>query len=85
VEIQLEALRPSVALVQDLVLGDVDVHVYGRGAARGRIDAMAANWILWGSDSTLVTVVSHFPELETGLEVLESQCNACLTLQVHMR
>jgi hypothetical protein len=81
----LEALRPSVALVQDLVLGDVDVHVYGRGAAQGRIDAMAANWILWGSDSTLVTVVSHFPELETGLEVLESQCNAGLTLQVHMR
>jgi hypothetical protein len=31
----------------------------------GQIDAAAANRACWGSHSTLVAIVSHFPELQT--------------------
>jgi hypothetical protein len=46
---------------------------------KNRIDAVAANEVRWGSRSTLVTVVSHFPELDIDLEVLGSGCSAGLT------
>jgi hypothetical protein len=45
----------------------------------GRIDVAAANGVHWGSHSTLITVVLHFPELKTELEVLGSRCSTDMT------
>jgi hypothetical protein len=45
----------------------------------GRIDVAAANGVHWGSRSTLITVVLHFPELKTELEVLGSRCSTDMT------
>jgi hypothetical protein len=45
----------------------------------GRINAATANGVCWESRSALVATVSHFPELETKLEVLGSGHNADLT------
>jgi hypothetical protein len=46
---------------------------------KGRINAAATNGVCWGSRSALVTVVSHFPELKTKLEVLGSKRSTDLT------
>jgi hypothetical protein len=85
VEAELEALRSSVAQVQDLVLGDVDVSsllVTSMFAVaerlEGRIEATTANGVHWGSRSALGATVSHFSELDTDLEVLGSGCNTGL-------
>jgi hypothetical protein len=70
----LEALQSFVAWVQDLVLGDID----GSSSLatsmsmvvewlEGRIDAVDANGVHWGSCSALVADVSHFPELDADL------------------
>jgi hypothetical protein len=45
----------------------------------GRTEATAANGVCWGSCSVLVTIVSHFLELNAELEVLGSWCNVDLT------
>jgi hypothetical protein len=45
----------------------------------GWINVVAANRVRWGSCSTLVPIVSHFPKLKTQLEVLGSECSADLT------
>jgi hypothetical protein len=37
----------------------------------GRVDVVAANRVHWGTRSALVVTVSHIPELETKLELLE--------------
>jgi hypothetical protein len=44
----------------------------------GRIDAVAANGVRWGSCSTSVATMSHFLKLDIGLEVLGSRHNAGL-------
>jgi hypothetical protein len=85
VEIELEALWSSVAQVQDLVLGDVDgssllatfMSVIAE-RLEGQIDATTANGVCWGSRSTLVATVLHFPELDIDLEVLGSGSNVSL-------
>jgi hypothetical protein len=46
----------------------------------GQIDTVAANVVRWGSRSTLVATVSHFPELDTDLEVLGSGHSIGLTM-----
>jgi hypothetical protein len=43
---------------------------------KGRIDAVAANEVHWGSHSALVATVSHFLELRMELEVLGSERSA---------
>jgi hypothetical protein len=43
------------------------------------IDVAVANGVRLESRSALVVVVSHFPKLKTGLEVLESRRSADLT------
>jgi hypothetical protein len=45
----------------------------------GWIDDAAANGVRWGSHSTLVATVSHFPELRSEMELLRSGRNADLT------
>jgi hypothetical protein len=81
----LEALRSSVAQVQDLVLGDVDVSsllvtsmFVVAERLEGRIEATTANRVHWGSRSALGATVSHFSELDADLEVLGSGCNTGL-------
>jgi hypothetical protein len=44
----------------------------------GQIDTATANEVRWGSYSTLVATVSHFPELKSELELLRSRHNADL-------
>jgi hypothetical protein len=46
----------------------------------GQIDTVAANVVRWGSHSALVATVSHFPELDTDLEVLGSGHSVGLTM-----
>jgi hypothetical protein len=46
----------------------------------GQIDTVAANVVRWGSRSALVATVSHFPELDTDLEVLGSGHSVGLTM-----
>jgi hypothetical protein len=45
----------------------------------GRINAMAAKGVHWGTQSTLVATLSHFSELKSELELLGSGRNADLT------
>jgi hypothetical protein len=46
---------------------------------KGQIDTVATNGVYWGTRSTLVAALSHFPELKSELELLRSGCNADLT------
>jgi hypothetical protein len=46
---------------------------------QGWIDAVAANWVWWGTWSALVAALSHFLELKSELELLGSGPNANLT------
>jgi hypothetical protein len=39
----------------------------------GRIDTAAANGVRWGTQSALVTTLSHFPELKSELDLLGSR------------
>ena len=43
------------------------------------VDIAASNGVRWGTRSTLVAPLSHFPELEAELELLGSMRNAALT------
>jgi hypothetical protein len=82
----LEALRSSVAWVQDLVMGDVDASPSLATSMstvaeqlEGRIDVVAANGVHWGYRSALVAARSHFLALDADLEVLGSGRNGGLT------
>jgi hypothetical protein len=86
VDAELEALRTSAVRVRDLVLGSVDESSYLEASMstaaellEGRIDTVKANGVHWGSRSMLVATVSHFVELKTELDVLESGRSANLT------
>jgi hypothetical protein len=85
-EVELEDLRSSTTRVRDLVLSDIggsSLMVASMSALteklEGQIDAATANGVHWGSCSVLVAAVSHFPELDADLEVLESERNVGLT------
>jgi hypothetical protein len=45
----------------------------------GQIDTVATNGVRWGTQSALVTTLSHFSELKSKLELLGSGQNADLT------
>jgi hypothetical protein len=45
----------------------------------GHVDTTIANGVYWGTRSALVAALSHFQEVETKLELLESRCNSGLT------
>jgi hypothetical protein len=86
VDVELGALRTSVARVQDLVLG----HTNGPSSLaaslsvmvkllEGPIDTVTNNGVRWGTPSALVTTLSHFPELKSKLELLGSGRNVGLT------
>jgi hypothetical protein len=79
VDTELEALWSSAALVQDLVLGDVDgpsslvaslsmvVELF-----KSRIDTTTANGVWWGTRSMLVVALPHFLGLKSELAFLGS-------------
>jgi hypothetical protein len=83
---ELEALQTSTVLVQDLVLGKAsepsspatslsmvaeEVEIW--------INTMAANRVRCETQSVLVAVLLHFPELKSKLELLRSKRNADLS------
>jgi hypothetical protein len=85
VDAELEALRTLVAHVRGLVLGNADGSSSMAASLsmvvellEGRIDTATANGVHWGTRSTLVATLSHFPELKTKLELLGSGRNADL-------
>jgi hypothetical protein len=43
------------------------------------VNAVATNGVRWGTQSTLVAALSHFPELEPELELLGSGRDADLS------
>jgi hypothetical protein len=45
----------------------------------GRVNVAATNGVCCGARLVLTAALSHFPKLETKLELLESECNADLT------
>jgi hypothetical protein len=45
---------------------------------KGRIDTATANGVRWGTRSTLVAALLHFPKLKSKLEILGSGRNADL-------
>jgi hypothetical protein len=45
----------------------------------GHVDAVATKGVPWRTQSALTVTLSHFPELETGLELLGSRRNTDLT------
>jgi hypothetical protein len=82
----MEALQAFVALVQDLVLGDinelsslVESQAEATEEAENWINTATVNGVRWGTQSILVAVLSHFPELEPKLELLGSGWDADLT------
>jgi hypothetical protein len=82
VDAELEALWTSTTRVRDLVLDNIDgpsslaaslsmvVELH-----EGQIDVMTANRVHWGTQSALVTALSHFLELKSELELLGSRHN----------
>jgi hypothetical protein len=83
VEAELEALWTSTTWVRDLVLGNADGSSSLSASLsmvaellRGRVDVVVANRVRWGTQSTLIAALSHFPELEAKLELLGSRSNA---------
>jgi hypothetical protein len=86
VDAELEALWSSAARVRELVLDNAD----GSSSLAASlsmavelledwVDAMATNGVRWGTQSALVAALSHFPELDTELELLGSRRNGDLT------
>jgi uncharacterized protein with NRDE domain len=77
---ELEALRTSAAFVQDLILGDASGSsslamslVMAAEEVEKRVNVAATNGVWWGTRSTLVAALSHFPKLEPELELLGSE------------
>jgi hypothetical protein len=84
--IELRALWSSVVWVQDLVLEgshEVSSLVPSLSSAvdliDGHVDGAAANRVSWGARLALIAALSHFPELESELELFGSKCNTDLT------
>jgi hypothetical protein len=82
----MEAMWTSTTLVWDLVLGNVDGPSSLAASLsmvaelfKGRIETAVANGVYWGSRSTLVAALTHFPELKSELELHGSRRNADLT------
>jgi hypothetical protein len=86
VDAELEALWTSIAWVRDMVLDNVD----GPSSLvaslstvvellEGWVDTAAANGVLWGTRSTLISALSYFSEVDAELELLMSRHNADLT------
>jgi hypothetical protein len=76
---ELEALRTFAAFVRDLVLVRADRSSSLAASlyivveeVENRINTVATNGVRWGTRSALVAILSHFPELEPELELLES-------------
>jgi hypothetical protein len=82
VSVELEALRTSVVLVWDLVLGEVNVpsslavSLSMVESLKDRIDIATTNGVHWRTHSTLVAALSHFLELKSELELFGSGWNA---------
>jgi hypothetical protein len=49
------------------------------GLLEGHVDVVTANGIRWGTQSALVAILSHFPELRPELELLGFRSNVVLT------
>jgi hypothetical protein len=86
VDTELDALRNSVVRARDLVVDNIDGLTSLAASLsivvelrKGQIDTVATNGVYWGTRSTLVAALSHFPELKSELELLRSGCNADLT------
>jgi hypothetical protein len=86
VDIEREALQPSVALVQALVLGNVNGPSSLAASLsmvaellESRVNTAATNGVHWGTQSALVAALLHFPELKSELELLGFGQNADLT------
>jgi hypothetical protein len=83
---ELEALRTSAAFVRDLILGDASGSSsltmslsMAAEEVEKRVNVAATNGVRWGTRSTLVAALSHFPELEPELELLGSERDADLS------
>jgi hypothetical protein len=81
----MEALWTSVMWDHDLVLDRADGPsslVASLSTAtellKGRVNVTTANGVRWGTRFALVVVLSHFPELETNLELLGTERNTDL-------
>jgi prophage DNA circulation protein len=77
---KLEALQTSATFVWDWVLGSASGSSTLSASlamvaekVENRINTAAANGVRWGTLSTLVAVLLHFPELELKLELLGSE------------
>jgi hypothetical protein len=85
VDTMLEALQSSTTWVPDLMLeglGEMSSLAASLYSAveliEDRLHAVTANGVHWGIQSVLVAALSHFPKLETELELLGSRHNADL-------
>jgi hypothetical protein len=83
---ELEALRTSAAFVRDLILGDASGSsslamslVMVAEEVEKRVNVATTNGVWWGTQSTLVAALSHFPKLEPELELLGSEQDADLS------
>jgi hypothetical protein len=65
-----DAIRSS-SLVASLAMAAEEVEKW--------VNAVATNGVRWGTQSTLVAALSHFPELEPELELLGSGRDADLS------
>jgi hypothetical protein len=84
---ELEALWTTAAWVRDLVLDKANMSSSLATSLstimellEGSVNIVATNRFCLGTWLTLVVALSHFPELETELELLKSRCNADLTV-----
>jgi hypothetical protein len=85
VDPELEALRTSATQVRDKVLDWADgpsspVASLSMAAEllEGWVDATTANGVRWGTQSALVSALSHFPVLEAEREMHGSNRNAAV-------
>jgi hypothetical protein len=83
---ELEALRPSAARLQDFMLDNVDGSfslVVSLSTVvellMGQIDSTVTKGVRLGTQSMLITALSHFPKLKSELELLRSRRNVDLT------
>jgi hypothetical protein len=86
VNAKLEALWTFTVFVWDLVLGSAGGSSSLEASlamvaeeVENRINTTVANGVRWGTQSTLVAVLSHFPKLEPELEFLKTGQDADLS------
>jgi hypothetical protein len=84
-DVELEAMQTLVLRVRDLVLNNTDAPSFLAASLsmvveliEGRINTVASSGVRQGTQSVLVAALSHFPELNSELELLGSRCNADL-------